>query len=185
MRKSNFFCFGKPLMFFCLLSAMFLTAGWLDDGFEKRIKIDVDDFRHPVGREVLLTIDTARLEKVLEKKISPSEVKLGFVGADGVEKELPYATGGVDKVDNKMRLGFVRPAGKIYLYYGGRNTSAVLPYIDVLAGKGLAVEKYRSDGFLKAAKTANAMNLRQSKWTSRENSDVYVEQIFALDKKVD
>ena len=43
--------------------AVLLTAGWLDSGFSKRTTVDVDHFRHPADKPVLLTIDAARLGK--------------------------------------------------------------------------------------------------------------------------
>ena len=183
MRNTDTSSWGRFLIFSVSLCTVILSAGWLDNNFAKRTQIDIDDFRHPVGKEVMLTIDSARLEKAAGEKFSPDTVKLGCVAPDGSEKEISYATNGVDKVDNKMRFNFIRPEGKIYLYFGGKTQAVTKPYIDVLSGFGTAAGKYRSDGFLKVTAISGGMNLRQHKWTGRENSEVYVEQTFALDKK--
>ena len=68
-----------------------LTAGWLDGGFSKRTTVDVDHFRHPAGKPVLLTIDASRMEKASKEKFAPDTVKLGFVDVSGKEKAIPFA----------------------------------------------------------------------------------------------
>ena len=177
------FCLGRQLLSAFVFSVVFLSSGWLDKSFDKRIPVDVDDYRHPVGKEVLLTIDPARLERALGEKFSPETVKLGCTDADGNETLLKYASGGVDKVDGKMRLSFVRPEGKIFLYFSGKCGADISAYPDLLAGNGINAAKYKGDSFLKISASDGKMNLRQLKWTSRENSEVYAEQIFPLDKK--
>ncbi|MBO5991067.1 MAG: LamG domain-containing protein, partial [Lentisphaeria bacterium] len=161
-----------------------LTAGWLDGGFAKRTLIDVDKFRHPAGKPVLLTIDPGRLEKATGEKFSASTVKLGYEKS-GRETEIPFATGCLDKVDGKMRLSFVSPGndGKLYLYFGGRNNSAVSKtYPDVLGANALNAAKYwSSNGALKATQNNGRMTIRQSQLLKSTKSDgIYVEQTFAV-----
>ena len=157
-----------------------LTAGWLDDNYSKRTLIDVDEFRHAPGKEVMLTIDPARLEKACKEKFSPETVKLGFTDVSGKESEIAFATGGVDKVDGKMRLNFTMPQDKgiVHLYFAGTGKAALQQYKDVLNGNGTAAAKYKSDGFFKVKKIENGINLRQNRLTSKPQSDVWVEQIF-------
>ena len=172
-------------LFICGVSFV-LASGWLDNGFSKRTQVDVDAFRHPAGAPVMLTLDSVRLEKATGEKFSPETVKLGFVSADGSEQQVDFASAGVDKVDNKLRLNFVMPDdnGRLYLYFGGRNNSySKTEYPDILNGTALDVSKYKSDGFAKVKKIAAGMNFSQSKLTRRENADVWVEQVFPLKKE--
>ena len=158
-----------------------LTAGWLDSGFSKRTTVDVDHFRHPAGKPVLLTIDAARMEKASKEKFAPDTVKLGFVDVSGKEKAIPFAADPVDKVDNKLRIFFTMPSakGKVYLYFGGKGTKPALKYVN-LVPTGLDAAKYKNDGFMFAKATKEGMNISQKKFTSRATSSVCVEQQFAV-----
>ncbi len=160
-----------------------LTAGWLDGGFAKRTQIDIDSFRHPAGKPVLLTIDPGRLEKASGSKFSANTVKLGYEDVSGKEVEVPFATGCLDKVDNKMRLNFVSPGndGKLYLYFDGK--SSVTPksaYFDVLGANALNAAKYWSNGLLKATQGKGKMTLRLSRLAVKPTDDTYVEQTFPV-----
>ena len=173
----------KILTFIPFAAAALLSSGWLDNNFSKRTEIDTDTFRHPEGREMVLTLDAKRLEKACKEEFAPGKIKLSAVDAEGKEKEVAFYSSGVDKVDNKLRLVFVKPAGKLFLYFGGSGKSADSACFDVLDGKALSAKNYRSDGFFKASAQNGVMNLKQSRWTSNPDSDVYVEQIFPIAPK--
>ena len=115
----------------CAAAALLCGTGWLDNNFAKRTQVDVDEFRHPSGKEVMLTIDAARLGKVTGKSFSTDEVKLGFTDEEGKESAIAFATKGVDKVDNKMRLNFIMPQkkGAIHLYFDGKGSSSDKKYL--------------------------------------------------------
>ena len=166
-------------LIFCTAVAI-LATGWLDNNFSHRSEIDVDEFRHPAGKDVVLTLDSKRLEKATGKKFDAGSVKLSVIDASGQEKEIAFYTAGVEAADGKMRLNFIKPQGKVYLYFGGKGTSLASPASDVLLGNGLVAKKYKSDGFMVAKNIGGAINLKQTKWTSRPNSAAFVEQIFPV-----
>ena len=93
----------------CAAGTLFLSSGWLDKNFAKRTELDVDAFRHPAGKEVLLTIDAARLGKAAKSDFQNKKIKLGFTDASGKEREIAFASNGVEKVDRKMRISFTMP----------------------------------------------------------------------------
>ena len=134
-------------------AALVMGSGWLDGNFDKRIKVDVDEFRHPAGKEVMLTIDAVRLGKAAKAEFDTGKVKLGFTDAAGKESEIAFALDGVDKVDNKMRIAFTMPekSGTIHLYYDGKGTAASKKYLDALNATALDASKYVSDGKVKLA----------------------------------
>ena len=86
MNVKNFILCGGAL------SALMLSTGWLDGNFTKRTQIDVDAFRHPAGKNVMLTIDPARLKKAVGVDFAPGKVKLGFTSLSGKESELAFAS---------------------------------------------------------------------------------------------
>ena len=178
MDLKNFIVCGSAL------SALLLSAGWLDGNFAKRTQIDVDAFRHPAGKNVMLTIDPARLKKAVGVDFAPGKVKLGFTSLSGKESELAFASNGVDPVDNKMRLNFVMPQeqGKIHLYFDGKTDGKVQSYADVLAGSGIDASKYKSDGKFKVKSVKKGMNIRQDELvvTNRKQATIEVEQIVPI-----
>ena len=149
------------VLFLFSSGALLLSSGWLDAGYSKRTEVDVDDFRHAPGREVVLTIDARRMEKATGEKFAADTVLLGELSADGKDKNVDFVSDGVDSVDGKMRLSFIRPEGKLFLYFGGKGKAVSAGYPDVLCGNALNAAKYRSDGFFKVKKIDGGINLRQ------------------------
>ena len=171
----------KVSLFFAAMGIVVLTSGWLDAGFSKRTAVDVDHFRHPAGKPVLLTIDAARMEKASGEKFAPDTVKLGYVDDSGKESAVSFAASDVDKVDNKLRLSFVMPfkKGKMYLYFGGKGAKPTLTYPNLLPAS-LDAARYKGDGFMTASKIAAGMKIKQNKFTAKKESDARVEQIVAI-----
>ena len=150
----------------CAAGTLLLSSGWLDNNFAKRTELDVDAFRHPAGKEVLLTIDSVRLGKAAKADFNSGKVKLGFTDVSGKEREIAFASNGVEKVDGRMRISFTMPQerGVLHLYYDGKGSASTKKYPDALNGTALDVSRYKGDGVLKVTQLANgAMNIRQHK----------------------
>ena len=150
----------------CAAGTLLLSSGWLDKNFAKRTELDVDAFRHPAGKEVLLTIDAARLGKATKSDFQNKKIKLGFTDASGKEREIAFASNGVEKVDRKMRISFTMPQekGTLHLYFDGNGKGAGKTYPDALNGTALDLSKYKNDGSLKlTALPDGGMNIRQKK----------------------
>ena len=149
-----------------------LAAGWIDRTFPHRIEVDVDTIRHTPGRKVMLTLDVPRLEKALETRIAPGTIKICSVSKNGGETALPFSCDGIDEVDNKMRISFTMPDGKVYLYYGGSGNAPQCGYPDAFNGTSLDAAKYRSDGFMTVSRIDGALKFKQKKLTKKSEVSV-------------
>ena len=166
------------------ISVLLFSSGWLDGNFARRTPVDVDNFRHPAGKNVMLTLDAVRLGRAAKAEFAPDKIKLGFTSPAGKEQEIAFASNGVDPIDKKLRISFVMPQekGKVHLYFDGKTDYKPTAYPDVLAGNGINAAKYKSDGKLKVKSIKNGLNISQNEIvkTTRKSVNISAEQIFAV-----